>query len=54
MESIYDDYKEGASPFELDRKAHRLLEGQQIVFFNCLGLYHKSPDSGERQDKSRA
>jgi hypothetical protein len=24
----------------------------QIVFFNCLGVYHKSPDSGERQNKS--
>jgi len=26
----------------------------QIVFFNCLDLYRKSPDSGERQCKSRA
>jgi len=25
----------------------------QTVFFNCLGLYHKTPDSGERQCKSR-
>jgi len=22
---------------------------EQIVFFNCLDLYHNSPDSGERQ-----
>jgi len=26
----------------------------QIVLFNCLDVYHKSPDSGERQCKSRA
>ena len=30
------------------------LQGGQIVFFNCLDLYHKSPDSGQRQYKSRA
>jgi len=27
-------------------------EGEQIVLFNCLDLYHKSPDSGELQYKS--
>ena len=27
---------------------------KQIVFFYCLCLYHKSPDSGERHCKSRA
>ena len=36
---------------------HRVVrltsEGEQIVFFNCFTLYHKSPDSGERQYKSR-
>jgi len=26
---------------------------EQTVFFNRLDLYHKSPDSGERQYKSR-
>jgi len=26
---------------------------QQIVFVNCLALYHKSPDFGQRQYKSR-
>jgi len=25
--------------------------GERIVFFNCLDVYHKSPDSGERQFK---
>ena len=25
----------------------------QIVFFNLLDLYHQSPDSGERQYKSK-
>ena len=28
-------------------------EREQIEFFNSLDLYHKSPDSGERQYKSR-
>jgi len=28
-------------------------EYDQIVFFHCLYLYHKSPDSGERPCKSR-
>jgi len=28
-------------------------EGEQIVFFRCLELYHKPPDSGQRQFKSR-
>jgi hypothetical protein len=27
-------------------------EGGQTVFFNCLDLHHKSPDSSERQYKS--
>ena len=27
--------------------------GEQMVFYHCLDLYHKSPDSGERQYKSR-
>ena len=25
----------------------------QIISFSCLGVYHKSPNSGERQYKSR-
>ena len=29
-------------------------EGEKIVVFNCLDLYHKSPDSSERQYKLRA
>ena len=32
---------------------HQPSEWDQIVFFNCLDVYHKSPDSGERQYKSR-
>ena len=28
-------------------------EGEQIVFLTCLDVYHKSPDSGECQYKSR-
>ena len=28
-------------------------ERKQMVFFNCLDFYLKSPDSGERQYKSR-
>ena len=28
-------------------------EGERIVCFNCREVYHKSPDSGELQDKSR-
>jgi len=27
---------------------------EQIVYFSCLDLYDKSPDSGERQFKSRS
>ena len=33
---------------------HQPEEGQRTVFFKCLDLYHTSPDSGERQCKSRA
>ena len=29
--------------------SHHPLERDQIVFFSCLDLYHKSPDSGVRQ-----
>ena len=29
-------------------------EQEQIVFLNCLDLYHKLPDSGERQYASKA
>jgi hypothetical protein len=28
-------------------------EEDQIVFFSCFDLHHKSPDSGERRFKSR-
>jgi len=34
--------------------AKAVTHQDQIVFFNCLDLYHTSPDSGERQYKSRA
>ena len=37
------------SPYENDQPS----EGGQIVLFKCLDVYHKSPDSGERQCKSR-
>ena len=30
-----------------------LAKGEEIVMFNCLDLYHKSPSSDERQCKSR-
>ena len=33
--------------------SHTPSEGVQIILFNCFDLYHKSPDSGERQQKSR-
>ena len=33
---------------QLLSEAPRLLE-EQVVFFCCLVLYHKSPDSGESQ-----
>ena len=33
---------------------HQPSEWDQIVVFNCLDLYHKSPDSGELQYKSNA
>ena len=26
---------------------------EQILLFNCLDLYHKSPDSGQRRYRSR-
>ena len=32
----------------------RIVPVDQIVFFNRLDLYHKLPDSGVRQYKSRA
>ena len=32
---------------------HQPSEWKQVVFFNRVDLYHKSPDSGERQYKSR-
>jgi len=32
---------------------HHHSEREQIVFFHCLDLNHKPPDSGERQYKSR-
>jgi len=32
----------------------RARGANQIVFFNCLDLYHKSPDSNGRQYNSRA
>jgi len=37
---------------EVERRS-RLPCERQIVLFNCLDLYHKSLDSGERQYKSR-
>jgi len=27
--------------------------GEQIVLFSCLHLYHRTPDSGERQCKTK-
>ena len=33
--------------------SHEPSEWDQIVFFNCLELYHNSPNSGERQYTSR-
>jgi len=32
---------------------HQPSEGDPIVFPNCRDVYHKSPNSGERQHKSR-
>ena len=32
---------------------HQLSEGGHIALFKRLDLYHKPPDSDERQDKSR-
>ena len=35
-------------------QAHLLeSEGKQLVLCDCLDLYRKPPDSGERQNKSR-
>ena len=34
-------------------KIRQPSEGEQILFFNFLGLYHKSLDSGARQNNSR-
>ena len=34
-------------------RSHPPLEWDQFVCFQCLNLYHKSPDHGERQYKSR-
>jgi len=31
---------------------HQPSGGEQIIFFDCLDLFHESPDSGERQLKS--
>jgi len=39
------------TPPEIAHPSHRF--GEQIVFSNRFNLYHKSPDSGERQYKSR-
>jgi hypothetical protein len=33
-------------------ESHSLSNGKQIVYFNRLALYHKSPDSGVRQCES--
>jgi len=49
--------KKGWVPFEegqpVEACSHQTSERYQIVFFNCPDLYHKSPDSGKRQYKSR-
>ena len=36
-----------------ERATYQTLKWDEIAFFNCLDLYHRSPDSGERQYKSR-
>ena len=44
-------------PFPAERFAgnpcHQPSEGERIVFFSCLNSHHTSPDSGERQHKSK-
>jgi len=37
-----------------ERQARFAAELDQTAFFSRLNLYHKPPDSGERQHKSRA
>ena len=34
-------------------RSHQPSEKKHIDFFNCLDVCHKSPDSSERQCKSR-
>ena len=36
------------------RDSHQPSEGGGVVFYHCLDMYHKLPDSGERQYKSRS
>ena len=36
---------------EAVRGGGTVAEGEKIVFFDCLDLYHKSPDSGKLQYK---
>ena len=43
----------GCSPLEVSPDGTEHATSPQIVFFNCLDLHHKSPDSGERQYTSR-
>ena len=37
----------------LERRDLRRRGREQIVFLNCFDLYHKLPNSGARQRKSR-
>ena len=49
MKSLWSSYT-GLYPESLGLHAQNHLpsEGEQTIFFECLDLYHKSPDSSER------
>ena len=36
------------------RISRQQIKGQQMIVFNLLYVYHKLPDSGERQYRSKA